>query len=397
MGWGKLYRDNKNLKKLMIEQYYIDRFGSKPIVVRAPGRINFIGEHTDYNQGYVFPAAVNQEIQFSLGKSKKPEKCCLLAIDLDEEMEFDLSDIQPTVPNSWQNYILGVVQGIVETGRKLEGFNLVFSGNIPAGAGMSSSAALECGACYGLSELFNLDLSKREIIEISQKAEHHFVGVQCGIMDQFASVMGLRDRAFLLDCNDLTYEYVSLKLDQFAIVLYNSNVTHSLASSEYNVRREQCAEGVHILSKTFSEIKSLRDADMEKIKTVKDQMPEVVYRRCKYVLEENQRVIDFLSAISMGKLDVAGQLLKKAQVGMRDDYEITCPEIDFMTDFANSRVDVAGSRMMGGGFGGCTINLVKTSSEKVFIEELGNAYESRFRKSITPIQVKLADGVSKLA
>lgn len=379
-----------------IKTAYEKSFEGNYLLLRAPGRINLIGEHTDYNEGFVLPAAVGQEIQFALGKSDKDDICTLISLDLNESFVFSLSALEPAPPNSWQNYILGVAAEIFKTGRKLNGFNLVFSGNIPIGAGMSSSAALECGTCFGLNALFDLGIPKLEIAKICQMAEHHYAGVKCGIMDQFASIFGLKEHAFRLDCKDLSYEYLPLNLQTYSIVLCNSNVSHNLASSEYNIRRQQCEEGVKLLQQSFPAINSLRDTSLKQLHAIKDQMSPLIRQRCKYVIEENIRVTDFAFALSSANLTEAGNILKIAQKGMRDEYEISCPEIDFMTGFASARREVAGSRMMGGGFGGCTINLVEKGSEVHFIEELNKAYQNKFNKEIKPIHIEIADGVSFL-
>ena len=377
-----------------VSSHFSEQFGAKPLLVRAPGRINLIGEHTDYNNGFVLPAAVDHAIFFAIGKSEDAARCSLISLDFDARYDFDLEEIKPLAADSWQNYILGVVAEIQQSGREVAGFNLVFSGNVPRGSGMSSSAALECGTCVGLNELFGLDIPKVEMVKMSQMAEHNYAGVKCGIMDQFASIMGARDQALLLDCQSLEYRHFPIELNDYSLLLCNSNVTHSLASSEYNVRRQQCEAGVSILEKKFSNVSSLRDVSMEQLELVSEQLEEVVYRRCKYVIEENLRVHEFTAALTQSDLGKAGKILKSAQQAMRDEYEITCPEIDFMADFANAHADVLGARMMGGGFGGCTLNLIKKGREAAFITALNEAYEKQFTKEITPIQVNISDGVS---
>ena len=370
-----------------------EHFGGDPIMVRAPGRINLIGEHTDYNHGFVLPAAVSQAIYFAIGKSLDQDRCKLVALDFDEVYEFKLSDVKPVDGDAWQNYILGVVAEINKVGKQVPGFNLVFSGNVPRGSGMSSSAALECGTCFSLNHLFDLGFQKVDMVKMSQMAEHNYAGVKCGIMDQFASMMGHQNQALLLDCRSLEYSHFPITLDEYSLLLCNSNVTHSLASSQYNVRRAQCEEGVGILKKNYKEIDSLRDATMDHLNTVKNQMSEVVFLRCKYIIEENERVRLFTDALTQSDFRKAGSVLRKAQFAMRYEYEITCPEIDFMADFANNHSDVLGARMMGGGFGGCTLNLIKSGTEDTFINQLGSEYISRFSMEITPIKIEISDGV----
>lgn len=379
-----------------IQQQFSTYFSGAPLLVRAPGRINLIGEHTDYNKGLVFPAAINREMQFAMAASGDADQCSVVALDLNEQYNFRLSELAPLSPNSWQNYIMGVVHELRAAGYKPAGFNLVFTSNIPPGAGLSSSAALECGTCFGLNRLFSLGLDKMKRVKISQRAEHHYTGVQCGIMDQFASTMGVANRAMLLDCKTLDYNYFPLDLQRYSLVLCDSGVKHELAHSEYNQRRLECREGVDILSRTFPDIASLRDASVEQLNTVKHAMPETIYRRCQYVLEENRRVTQFAAALEAGNLLMAGNLMKAAQKGMREKYEITCPEINFMANFANAYQDVAGSRMMGGGFGGCTLNLVRKGKEEAFITALNQQYAREFTRHIAPFPVAIANGVTEL-
>jgi len=378
-----------------VNRAYRKNFAASPVVqIRAPGRINLIGEHTDYNNGFVLPAAVSQSIYFAIGKSNQKDRCSLISLDYSQTYNFSLTDLPRLPAGSWQNYILGVVDEIVKSGRKLEGFNIVFGGDIPQGSGMSSSAALECGACFGLNELFQLNIPKLEMVKMSQMAEHNYARVQCGIMDQFASMMGKTGQAFRLDCQSLDYDYFPLDLKEYSLMLCNSNVEHNLASSEYNVRRQQCEEGVSILQKHYPEIHSLRNATLENLDVIANELSDIIYQRCRYIIEENQRVIAFSEALSVFNLLKAGEILKEAQQGMKNNYEITCPEIDFMADFANSRKDVAGARMMGGGFGGCTLNLIRKGSEASFAVELNKAYKEKFQKEITPIAIQIAEGVS---
>ncbi|MBL3658495.1 galactokinase [Fulvivirga sediminis] len=375
-----------------IKSTYSEEFGGAPeIIVRSPGRINLIGEHTDYNLGFVLPAAVDKSIYMALGKSGS-KKSRLVSVDQDEDFSFDIS--QPTfkVEQKWYNYVLGAACELLSIGKELDGFNVVFSGDVPQGAGMSSSAALECGTALGLNELFGLGLEKEQIIKASQKAEHNYVGVMCGIMDQFASVMGKEDQVILLDCRSLEYNYFPLELKEYSLLLCNSHVSHNLASSEYNVRRTQCEEGVALLKSHYPQVESLRDVTMEMLQTHKDEFDAVVYLRCKYVVEENERVERFCDALKRHDFDEVSSILASAQDAMKNEYEITCPEIDFMADFANSKEEVKGARMMGGGFGGCTINLVKNEYIPTFKEELASQYKAKFDIDLDFYDVNISDG-----
>ncbi len=378
-----------------ITKIFKQKFQKDPLLFRAPGRINLIGEHTDYNEGFVLPAAVSHSIYFAIAPNNSSQ-VNVYSVDFDELFQFDLSELDSLKTESWRSYVFGVIAELSGMGEEVSGFDLVFQGDVPQGAGMSSSAALECGTCTALNELFELDLEPVEIAQISQKAEHNYAGVMCGIMDQFASVMGKQKHALLLDCRSLEYRLFPLEIDGYNFLLLNSNVSHSLVDSEYNVRRKQCEEGVRLIQEKFPEVKSLRDVDMTILSDMESDLDEVVFRRCKYVVEENERVQEFASAISSGELEKAGEILKRAQLAMATEYEITCPEIDFMADFANNHEAILGARMMGGGFGGCTINLIKAGEEAEFIEEISEAYKKEYNLDITPIEIEIANGAERI-
>ncbi len=387
---------NIELEKKVRDQF-VKLFGTPEVLVKSPGRINVIGEHTDYNLGFVLPAAVDQSIYFAVARSGDEDQCSLVSVDMNERYDFKISELKPAAAGSWANYLLGVVAEIVGSGRVVKGFNLVFAGDVPKGSGMSSSAALECGTCFALNELHDFNIPKVEMVKMSQMAEHKYAGVKCGIMDQFASMMGKEDQVLLLDCKTLEYNHFPMELEGYSLLLCNSNVSHSLASSEYNVRRQQCEEGVSVLNEEFGNIDSLRDASLDQLKECESKMDNIVFKRCKYVIEENQRLEDVTKFLNSGEIIKVGEILKNAQNAMRYEYEVTCKEIDFMADFANGHEDVVGARMMGGGFGGCTINIVKKGSEDSFVAELNELYKNEFGKEITPIPVKISDGVSLLS
>jgi len=379
-----------------VKNVFIEQFGHNPTLIKAPGRINIIGEHTDYNNGFVLPAATNQAIYIAIAKAENSQST-LISLDLDQTHTFDINSLVISKDKLWANYILGVLSEVKNAGHKLENIHMVFSGDVPRGSGMSSSAALECGTCLGLNEIFDLKIGKVDMVKMSQMAEHNFVGVMCGIMDQFASMMGKQDHAMLLDCKTLDYNYFPISMKDYMIVLCNSNVSHSLADSEYNTRRLQCEEGVKKLKRFYPEIGSLRDVTLDQLKDKRSALSEVVYNRCKYIIEENVRVLAMTRAMEKSEFDMIGNLLKSAHYGMQYEYEITCPEIDFMADFANERADVLGARMMGGGFGGCTINFVKKGAEDQFVKELNKAYKAQFSKEITPIKVMISEGVRRIS
>ena len=289
---------------------------------------------------------------------------------------------------------MGVVSELQQIGKKIRGFDCVFSGNIPSGAGLSSSAALECGLALGLNHLFNLNIPKMQLIKVAQRAEHHFTGVKCGIMDQFASMMGKQDHAIQLDCRTLKYSYFKLDLGEYALLLCDSNVKHELASSEYNTRRLECDTGIAILKKHYPEIISLRDVNIEKLNTHKSDFPEVIFNRCRYVVEENQRVLDFGKALSQNDIKKAGSLLYEGHAGLRDLYEVSCRELDFLVELAQKTNYILGARMMGGGFGGCTINIIHRSKMDYFKDQAKRQYEFRFGKRLNTFSVVCSDGVS---
>ena len=260
-----------------------------PLKVAAPGRINLLGEHTDYNEGFVLPATIQQQISFTFEKNGSPNRCRITSTSLGKAMRADLDHLRPTL--GWENYISGVLAELLKHSEKLQGFDVDFTSDIPPGAGLSSSAALECGLAFGLNSLFELGLSPLELIRLSQEAEHHFVGTQCGIMDQFACVMGRKNHFILLDCRDLHHRYIPADLGDCSLLLMGSGVKHNLAESAYNDRRAECRQGVALLRKTFPEIRSLRDATTGHLNALEDSLPGIIRKRCRYVLEENARVL----------------------------------------------------------------------------------------------------------
>ncbi len=369
-------------------------FSTAPLMVFSPGRINFIGEHTDYNMGYVMPAAIDKAIYIAIAKSETGTST-VKSLDMGEEITFSVNDFQKS-DKGWANYILGVVQQLIQDDHQIGEINAVFGGDIPIGSGLSSSAALECGFCYGFNELYDLGIERVQIARYGQAAENQFVGMNCGIMDQFASVMGKEDHVMLLDCRSLERKYFPVQPDNYTVVLCNSNVKHSLVDSEYNVRRQQCEEGVGILKKHFPSIESLRDLTIYQLEEHKSDLSPVVYRRCKYVIEENDRVIAFCDSLVKADTDHLGTLLYAAHDGLQHEYEVSCPEIDFMVDYAKKSDSVIGSRMMGGGFGGCTINLIKPGKEKDYVAGLEVAYKNEFGKEMTPYYLKVSHGTASI-
>lgn len=381
--------DNKLI--LNIETAFNDRFGSDPILIASPGRINIIGEHTDYNDGFVFPAAINKYILSAFAKNEE-DITRIYSLDLDEMLEIDLKGIKKLKPGYWGNYVIGVVHELQKMNKKLQNFNLVFGGDIPIGAGLSSSAALENSVVFGLNTLFDLKLSKAEMIQISMQAEHNFAGVKCGIMDQFSSMMGKSNQAMLLNCEDLSFEYIPIEMKDYEILLINSNVKHSLADSAYNQRRKECNEGLKILQEIFPKLTSLSQTTMEQLLSVKDELPATVYNRCLYVIEENKRVVETKKALESEDWNKVGELLFESHYGLQYLYEVSCDELDFLVELTKENNATIGSRMMGGGFGGCTLNLIKNNEVANFTKIIAEKYISKFGHEVNFYSVNISDG-----
>ena len=369
-----------------IKDTFKNKFQGEPIMIFSPGRINIIGEHTDYNDGFVFPAAVDKGIVAAIGKSDSNASIAFAA-DKEEALEFSLNEIKPLAQGSWQNYILGVVAEIKNRSKILGNFNIVFGGDIPGGAGMSSSAALENSVVFGLNELFDLGLSKDDMILISQKAEHNYVGVKCGIMDQYASMFGIKNNALLLDCRTVKSKPFEIDFKDYELILINTNVKHSLSDSAYNDRRSVCESIAEMLN-----VKALRDTTEHDLETIKDQVTPENYQKALYVIQENERVVKASKAMEDGDLETLGELIYASHNGLQNQYKVSCNELDFLVEQAKTNPNILGARMMGGGFGGCTINLIsktETSSFKAFISE---AYKAKFNNECSIYSVILSNG-----
>lgn len=369
-----------------------NRFLTDPdIIVRAPGRINLIGEHTDYNGGFVLPAAIDKAIWLAAGK-RSDGRFAFYALDLDEYFISEKDTPVFQEKHAWANYLLGVISEARKDGLAFGGINVVFGGDVPLGAGLSSSAALESGAMFILNELYHLGLSKTEIVRLAQRGENNFVGMKCGIMDMFASVMGRENSVVRLDCRSLEFEYFPFNAPGYSILLFDSGVKHALVDSEYNTRRAECEEGISVLQPFDPAISSLRDVSMEFLSKHRDSLREVVYRRCKYVVQEIARVEKACAALSDNDLQTVGKLMYETHDGLNLDYEVSCPELNFLVDMARNEEAVCGARMMGGGFGGCSINLVKTENAGAFIEKMSAAYFGAFGKKLKVYPVRLTAG-----
>ena len=351
--------------------------GKTEAAVFAPGRVNLIGEHTDYNEGYVLPMAVDKGIAIA-GRKRKDSKIILYSADFRQKDEFTLENLRPDVSLPWANYFKGVAALLKKNGIPLGGCEAVIKGDLPQGAGLSSSAALEVASGVFLKKLFQLDLDDLDLVRLAQKAEHEWAGVQCGIMDQFASHFGGKDHALFLDCRTLEYDWVPLGTD-YKVVVFNTGIKRELASSAYNERRHQCQEGVRELMKVLPAVRSLRDVSLCDFEKHQGRLDPVVLRRCRHVISENQRVLDAVEAFRNRNWPRIKVLFKESHESLRDDYEVSCHELDILVELAEEHPLQGGSRMTGGGFGGCTVHLVPKEQQVIenFVSFVAEGYQKR--------------------
>lgn len=376
------------IMKTKIKEQFKSRFGEDGILFVAPGRFNLIGEHTDYNGGFVFPGAIDKFIMAEI-KPNGTDKVRVYSIDIDEYVEFGLNE-EDAPSQQWARYIFGVCREIIKRGGEVKGFDAVFAGNVPLGAGLSSSAALESCFANALNELFNDNkFPKMELAKIGQSTEHNYCGVNCGIMDQFASVHGKKDNLMRLDCRSGEFEYFPFKLDGYKLVLVDSRVKHELVDSPYNKRRESCERVAATLG-----VETLRDADMAMLDAAKDKVSAEDYNRAKYVIEEKQRVLDVCDALNRGDYDTVGRCMYGTHEGMSKLYEVSCEELDYLNDVAKE-CGVTGSRIMGGGFGGCTVNLVKDELYDNFIATVTSKFNERYGHEPKIYPVIVSDGARR--
>ena len=369
-----------------ITSSFKNKFNLHPLVIFSPGRINIIGEHTDYNDGFVFPAAIDKGIVTAIQKSKS-ELCNVHAFDKNETFHFNLNSIQQAESGSWKNYVLGVIKEVQKKGIELTSFDIVFGGDIPVGAGLSSSAALENSIVFGLNEVFQLGFTKEEMIFISQQAEHNFVGVKCGIMDQYASMFGKENHILLLDCRTVKATPFYIDFKDFELLLINTNVKHSLSDSAYNDRRSVCEK----ISKLLN-IKALRDTSEDELNKIRDQVSEEDYQKALYVVEEITRTQKAAKALIDNDIIKLGKLIYCSHDGLQHQYRVSCDELDFLVDQAKENETVIGARMMGGGFGGCTINIINKNDTEDFTSKVSKKYKEKFNKECSVYKVNLSNG-----
>ncbi|HIE03916.1 MAG TPA: galactokinase [Candidatus Latescibacteria bacterium] len=360
----------------LVREAFRDAFRGEPeLISRAPGRVNLIGEHTDYNQGFVLPVAIDRAVWVAI-RGRGDGRARVYSANFGQWTEFDVDSPRkdPSVP--WADYPKGVVSELVSSGHRLGGFDMAIWGDVPLGAGLSSSAAIEVAVAFGLVSLFGIALDRTDIALLCQRAEHRFVGVHCGIMDQFVASLGRKGRALFLDCRDLNYEYVPLS-DDVSVVVCDSGVKRELASSAYNERRAQCEEAVRRLREVLPEIGALRDVPREEFEAYKYLLPETIGRRARHVVYENMRVLSSVKLLRRGDLEGFGRLMYESHRSLKEDYEVSGPELDLLVDLASSVEGTLGARLTGAGFGGCTVNLVERKAVRTFEEFVGREYEAR--------------------
>ena len=363
----------------VIAEKFRKHFPDKPLLVVSPGRVNLIGEHTDYNEGFVLPGATDKAVVFAVSP-RTDDVCHLVSHDYDQEFRSEIGQFHRS-PLRWPDYLQGVVDQFLKAGYRVGGFNCVFGGDIPIGAGMSSSAAIEGGLAFALNALSGLKLDSLTLVKLAQKAENEFVGVRCGIMDQFINIHGREKSLLKIDCRSLEYERIPFEREDLRVVVSDTLVRRELASSEYNVRRGQCEAGVGALQVYDPSLRSLRDVSLDLLREHRAELDPVVYRRCEYVVRENTRVGDACAALARNDFAVFGGLMNLSHAGLRDDYEVSSPELDSLVEAARRVPGVLGSRMMGAGFGGCTISLVEAGAVPEFQARVSRDYEAETGKS----------------
>ncbi|MDR0823839.1 MAG: galactokinase [Prevotella sp.] len=376
----------------VISEKFKSLFGTDGVMYTSPGRINLIGEHTDYNGGFVLPGAIDKAMYCVIKPNGTPDRIRAYAMDLSEMDEFGLDDIPI---KHWAKYIFGVCHEIMKHGKQVPGFDCVFAGDVPLGAGMSSSAALESCFGFAINDMYNLGLDRFQLAKIGQATEHNYVGVKCGIMDQFASCFGKEGSLIRLDCRSLEYKYIPFSPKGYRLVLLNTCVAHELASSAYNKRRESCENAASYIRKYHPEVELLRDATKDMLKEVANEVNAEDYMRAEFVIEEIQRMGEVCDALEKDDYETVGKKMYETHIGLSRKYEVSCEELDFLNDVAR-QCGVTGSRVMGGGFGGCTINLVKDELYDGFIKRATESYEQKFKIKPKVYDVIIKDGARKL-
>lgn len=358
-----------------LKSQFVNRRGSAPRVFSAPGRVNLIGEHTDYNEGFVLPMAIDRRTYVAASRREDGRISCVSA-DLDDEVEFGLGEEELSPAGDWADYVRGVAAGVMRAGHPLGGANLLIASEVPIGGGLSSSAALEVAAGLALLSIHEQTMLPVDLALLCQRAEQDFAGTQCGIMDQYISALGVEGQALLIDCRSLEYRPIPMDLGEARIVVCNSMIKHELASGEYNRRRAECEEAVRRLADHLPGVRSLRDVALEEFNLAADLLPDAIRRRAGHVISENGRTLAAIDALAQGDLARFGQLMFASHASLKDDYQVSCPELDLLVEIASGIPGVLGARMTGGGFGGCTVNLVGVARVAPFVASLRHQYQA---------------------
>lgn len=383
------------MNKAEVSALFASQFNETPsFVIASPGRINLIGEHVDYNHGFVLPAAIDKYMYVAVSK-RNDHQIVLHAADIQQNYQTSLDNASQRSNLDWPNYVLGVAHELKKDGHAVSGFNILITGNIPVGAGVSSSAALECATVFALMHLFELNISKQAMVQVAQRAENNFVGVNCGVMDQFASMFGKAEHVIKLDCADLSYKYFPFKLDGIRIVLFDTFVKHSLASSEYNSRRQECETGLAALRQQCS-ITSFREATMTMLDAVADTISSDVYNRCRYVIEEIARMEAACNHLLAGEIHAFGTRMYETHTGLSKLYNVSCPELDLIVENCMKEDAIIGARMMGGGFGGCVIALAQTTNVEEVYNRINTEYQNKFGRTMGKCLMQIGDGTRLL-
>ncbi|MGB9906534.1 MAG: galactokinase [Candidatus Saccharicenans sp.] len=355
-----------------VRKSFEKKFQRKPLLLASPGRINLIGEHTDYNEGFVLPGATDRCLVLAVA-ARADRRCHFYSLDFDQDFATDLDHLQRSEWR-WPDYLQGVLDQFLKAGYNIGGLDLAFGGNVPIGGGMSSSAAVEAGVAFALNHLFDLRLDLLKLALLAQKAENEFVGLRCGIMDMYANLHGRPGQVLKIDCRHLVHEYYPFDRPELRVIISDTGVRRELASSEYNVRRRQCEEGVRILQKYYPGLKSLRDVSLEMLQEHRAEFDPVVWKRCAYVVRENDRVALACQDLLRHDFNSFGLRMQESHLGLRDEYEVSSPELNLLVEAASTVPGVLGSRMMGAGFGGCTISLVEAAAVEEFQARVSAAY-----------------------
>jgi galactokinase len=382
-------------KSLGLKERFTKLYGAEPLLVQAPGRVNLIGEHTDYNEGFVFPAAIGFQTRIAIGK-RQDRRLVVSSENYAERVEYDLDTLPEAPRGHWSDYVVGVVQLLQQRLGRMPGANLLLNGDVPQGAGLSSSASLEVAVCKAFLEVSGQTLDGVVIAQLCQKAENDFIGARCGIMDQFISVHGKKDHALRLDCRTLEYRLLPIPPDT-RLVICNTMVRHRHAAGEYNERRAECEAAAHYFAEHVPGVKTLRDVTLEDFEKLGGGLPSLIRKRCHHILSENVRVLQAAEALQARDLKLFGRLMASSHASLRDDFEVSCKELDLMVQLAEHKPGVYGARMTGGGFGGCTINLVQESHVEEFKRSVSAGYEREIGRVPEIYISSAADGAGRLA